>query len=165
MMVLVATPAVAQIFSTVKGVVHDSQHRPVAGAVVTVKARQADWTQTTKTDTDGSFQFTAVAVGDYVVTVTLDGFNTAEQPITVAASTVPVLHIQLELAGVHEVVTVAGSTSDVHSETVTPTTLVDRQDIQNTPGADRSNSLEAITAFVPGAYVTHDSCTSAADIR
>jgi outer membrane receptor protein involved in Fe transport len=156
MIVLVATAALANIFSTVKGVVHDPQHRPVAGAVVTVKARQADWTQTTKTDADGAFQFTAVPVGDYVVTVALDGFNTVEQPITVVASTVPVLHIQLELAGIREVVTVAGSTADIHSESVTPTTLVDRQDIQNTPGADRSNSLEAITAFVPGAYVTHD---------
>ena len=156
MMVLVAAPAWATIFSTVKGVVHDPQHRPVAGAVVTVKARQADWTQTTKTDADGAFQFTAVPVGDYTVTVTFDGFNTVEQPITVISNTVPVLHIQLEVAGIREVVTVSGTTADIPTGSVTPTTLVDRQDIQNTPGADRTNSLEAITAYVPGAYVTHD---------
>ena len=39
---------------------------------------------------------------------------------------------------------------------MTPTTLVSREAIRDTPGADRTNSLQAITAFVPGAYMTHD---------
>ena len=70
MLVIVAAPAFATIFSTVKGVVHDPQHRPVPGAAVTVKARQADWAQTTTTDAEGAFQVAAVPVGDYTVTVT-----------------------------------------------------------------------------------------------
>jgi outer membrane receptor for ferrienterochelin and colicin len=156
MVILVVVPAFATIFSIVKGVVHDPQHRPVAGAVVTVKARQADWTQTTMTDADGAFQIAAVPVGDYTVTVAFQGFNTVEQPITVVSDTAPVLHFQLELAGVREAVTVSASVQDIHPDSVTPTTLVSRQDIQNTPGADRTNSLEAITAYVPGSYVTHD---------
>src|SRR6202022_971571 len=41
-------------------------------------------------------------------------------------------------------------------ETVTPTTLVDRLLIQETPGAARTNSLAMITNYVPGAYSTHD---------
>jgi TonB dependent receptor/TonB-dependent Receptor Plug Domain len=40
--------------------------------------------------------------------------------------------------------------------TATPTTIVNREDIARTPGADRSNSLAMITSFVPGAYVVHD---------
>src|ERR1700681_4601399 len=68
MLVIVAVPAFATIFSTVKGVVHDPQHRPVPGAVVTLKARQADWAQTATTDADRTFQFAAVPVGDYTVT-------------------------------------------------------------------------------------------------
>jgi hypothetical protein len=39
---------------------------------------------------------------------------------------------------------------------VTPTTLVDREDIAETPGADRTNSLAMITNYVPASYVTHD---------
>ena len=42
------------------------------------------------------------------------------------------------------------------ADSFTPTTLVDRQDIQLTPGADRSNSLAMITDYVPGAYFVHD---------
>ena len=41
-------------------------------------------------------------------------------------------------------------------DSVTPTTLLSRQDIQDTPGADRTNSLAMITDYVPGSYVTHD---------
>jgi outer membrane receptor for ferrienterochelin and colicin len=153
---IVAVPALATIFSTVKGVVHDPQHRPVAGAVVTVKARQSDWTQTTTTDAEGAFQVAATPIGDYVVTVALQGFNTAEQAITVVSDTAPVVHVQLELAGVREEVTVSATPEGVHPDSVTPTTLVNRQDIQDTPGADRTNGLDAITAYVPGSYVTHD---------
>jgi outer membrane cobalamin receptor len=152
---VVAVPAFATIFSSVKGVVHDPQHRPVAGAVVTIKARQADWTQTTTTDADGAFQIAAVPVGEYTLTVSFQGFNTVDEPVTVVSDTARVLHVQLELAGVREAVTVSASATDIQSS-VTPTTLVSRQDIQNTPGADRTNGLEAITAYVPGSYVTHD---------
>src|SRR5580704_9520924 len=156
MILIVAAPAFATIFATVKGVVHDPQHRPVPGAVVTLTARQSDWAQTATTDADGAFQIAAVPVGDYTVAVVLQGFATARQALTVRSGTAPMLHFQLELAGVREEVTVSGSPEGIHPDSVTPTTLVSRQDIQNTPGADRTNGLEAITAYVPGSYVTHD---------
>jgi outer membrane cobalamin receptor len=151
-----ALPASATIFGTVKGVVHDPQHRPVPGASVTLKARQADWMQAATTDAEGAFQIPAVPVGDYAVTVALQGFSAAQQAVTVVSDSAPVLHIQLEVASVSETVTVSAIAEGAYAFPVTPTTLVNRQDIVNTPGADRTNSLEAITAYVPGAYVTHD---------
>jgi outer membrane receptor for ferrienterochelin and colicin len=39
---------------------------------------------------------------------------------------------------------------------MTPTTVLSRNEIQSTPGADLSNSLSMITDYVPGAWVTHD---------
>ncbi len=155
-LVVAALPAFATIFSTVKGVVHDPQHRPIPGAVVTLKAAHADWTTTSVTTADGEFLFAAVPVGDYTVAVAIDGFAPAAQSITVVSGSAPILHIQLALAGVAEAVTVNAGPSDVHFGSMTPTTLVSRQDVQATPGADRANGLEGITAFVPGAYVTHD---------
>jgi hypothetical protein len=41
-------------------------------------------------------------------------------------------------------------------EQITPTTMISRQEIAMTPGADLSNSLSAVTDYVPGAYITHD---------
>lgn len=148
-------PAFAIVFGSVRGVVHDPQHRPIPGAAVTLKAQHADWGQTATTDDRGEFLFAAVPLGDYSVTVVIEGFETSQQTFTVVSDTSPVLHFQLQVAGVTQSVTVsAGAVAAV--ETVTPTTMVNREDIQLTPGADRTNSLAAITDYVPGAYFTHD---------
>jgi outer membrane receptor protein involved in Fe transport len=62
----------------------------------------------------------------------------------------------LELASVSEKTVVTGEPISASVESATPTTLLNRQTIQNTPGADRANSLSMITEYVPGSYVTHD---------
>ncbi|MGA3190548.1 MAG: carboxypeptidase-like regulatory domain-containing protein, partial [Bryobacteraceae bacterium] len=59
----------AAIFGRIQGIVHDPQHRPLAGALVTLKAITSDWSQTTQTDDNGEFLFTSVPVGDYKITV------------------------------------------------------------------------------------------------
>jgi len=41
-------------------------------------------------------------------------------------------------------------------DSVTPTTLVSREMIEETPGASRATSFAAITDYVPGAYMCHD---------
>ena len=53
-------------------------------------------------------------------------------------------------------IVVTGQAAAANMDSVTPTTLVDRQDIEQTPGADRTNSMAMITDYTPGAYVTHD---------
>jgi hypothetical protein len=50
----------ATIFGTVRGVVHDAQHLPIAGVTVTLKAQDSDWAQVQKTDQSGEFEFAAV---------------------------------------------------------------------------------------------------------
>ena len=41
-------------------------------------------------------------------------------------------------------------------DTVTPTTMVDRESIRETPGADRTNLVQMITDYVQATYVTRD---------
>jgi hypothetical protein len=146
----------ASVFGTVKGIVHDPQHRPVSGATVKIKSATSDWSQDAQTDDQGGFAFATVPVGDYIVTVTQSGFAGSAQSVTVSSGSSPVIHFQLTVAAVHETVTVTAETPAANVETSTPTTLVNREDIARTPGAARSNSLAAITNFVPGAYLTHD---------
>ena len=93
---------------------------------------------------------------EYNVHVSHAGFAEAEQPLVVESGTVPVLHFQLKLAEQRQSIEVSASPEAVNPQSSTPTTLVTRQDIQRTPGADLSNSLTMITDFVPGAYMTHD---------
>jgi hypothetical protein len=66
------------------------------------------------------------------------------------------LHFELTVAGVKESIIVPETPVEATTESVTPTTMVNRIDIQQTPGADRTNGMEMITDYVPAAYVTHD---------
>jgi hypothetical protein len=146
----------ATIFGRIHGIVHDPQHRPVAGASVKLQAITSDWSQTAQSDDNGEFSFTAVPVGDYKITVTQSKFQTSEQTVTVDSGSSPILHFQLAIAAVTQTTVVVGEGEVANMDSVTPTTLVDRQDISQTPGADRTNSMGMITDYVPAAYVTHD---------
>ena len=149
-------PLHATIFGRIQGIVHDPQHRPVAGAAVKLQAITSDWSQTAQADDNGEFSFTAVPVGDYKITVTQSKFETSEQTVTVDSGSSPILHFQLAIAALNQTTVVVGQAEAVNMDSVTPTTLVDRQDIAQTPGADRTNSMAMITDYTPAAYVTHD---------
>jgi outer membrane cobalamin receptor len=150
------TVALAAIFTQVHGVVHDPQHRPIAGARVELHAATSAFTQTALTAQDGSFSIPSVPLGDYILTISQSGFSTAKQTLTLASDTSPILHIELELSTVQQTTTVTAEPTTANINTVTPTSLISRQDIAQTPGADRTNSMAMITDYVPGAYMTHD---------
>ena len=154
--ILLGTAAYATIFGKIQGIVHDQQHRPVAGASVKLQALTSDWSQTTQSDDNGEFLFNAVPVGDYKITVTQSKFQVSEQTVTVASSSTPILHFQLAIATVNQTTIVVGQAEVANVDSSTPTSLMNRQDIQETPGADRTNALEMITDYTPAAYVTHD---------
>jgi outer membrane receptor protein involved in Fe transport len=149
-----AGAALATVFGTVRGIVHDPQHRPVSGIQVVLKAKASEFSLTAITDDAGQFHFDAVPLGEYTVAVSDSNFATDQQNVTVLSGTAPILHFELRLPTQNETVVVSADAAQ--TETVTPTTLVDRLQIQETPGAARANSLAMITDYVPGAYYTHD---------
>jgi TonB dependent receptor/Carboxypeptidase regulatory-like domain/TonB-dependent Receptor Plug Domain len=144
------------IFGTLRGIVHDPQHRPIPGAAVLLKATASDYEQSTQTDAEGQFHFDTVPLGQYVVTVSEAGFELREQRVTVLSGTAPILHIELRLSTQTQSITVSAEAGAGQSESVTPTSVIDRQEISETPGATKTNSLAMITNYVPGAYLTHD---------
>jgi TonB dependent receptor-like, beta-barrel/Carboxypeptidase regulatory-like domain/TonB-dependent Receptor Plug Domain len=151
-----AVAAFATIFGSVRGVIHDPQHRPIQGAMVTLKSQSSDWTKSASTDANGEFAFNAVPLGDYSISVASPGFAQAAQHLVVNSGTEPIIHFQLNVAGAKETLEVSSEPEVVPTDSATPITLVNRQEIERTPGASRSNSMAMITDFVPGAYVTHD---------
>jgi hypothetical protein len=151
-----STVGFATIFGSVRGIVHDPQHRPIQGANVTLKAQNSDWTKSLDSDSNGEFDFTSVPIGNYTVTVSSPSFQQTQQPVIVQSDSSPVLHFELAIAGAEETVSVSGTAVEATIESVTPTTTVNRIDIEETPGADRTNGMQMITDYVPAAYVTHD---------
>jgi len=153
---LCATEAWASVFGDIRGIVHDPQHRPIKAARVTLRARASDFSKTEETDNNGEFLFRSVPIGEYFLSVESSGFSRLMQPVTVVSDSAPVLHLQLAVAPVSTDVNVIATPEQIGSDSPTPTTLVSRQQIEQTPGADRTNSLALITDYVPGAYVTHN---------
>src|SRR6202451_1105051 len=148
--------AFANIYGAIRGVVHDPEHRPVQGAMVMLRAKSSQWSKSITTDANGEFELNAVPLGDYSISVANPGFAQTAQDVTVVSGTVPVVHVQLQIATANEKVIVSAAEEIVATDSATPVTLIDQADIARTPGADRSNSLAMITDYVPDSYVTHD---------
>jgi outer membrane receptor protein involved in Fe transport len=140
----------AQILGTVRGIVHDPQHRPLESATVTLGSKIA------RSDSNGEFTINDLPEGPATLRVTAQGFTTLEQQISVTQDKTPVLHLQLELAPVKQSIEVSGALSKLNTQTATVRTSVTPQEIAETPGADQTNSLAMITDFTPGAYMVHD---------
>ncbi|MGC1461075.1 MAG: TonB-dependent receptor [Terracidiphilus sp.] len=153
-MLAASLPACATVFATVHGVVHDTQHRPIAGAEITLQAADSDFQLHATSNADGAFELQQAPIGVYRLTVAHEGFAAATQTLTLSAGTNPVLHIPLTVGATTQSIVVNGSASS--ADTVTPTTLVTRAMIDETPGASRTLGMEMITDYVPGAYMTHD---------
>ena len=133
---------------TLKGIVHDPQHRPIPGAEIVIRG------QTMVSDGNGEFRLDNIPEGSYPVTVSAQGFQTLQQTVTVTAGKSPVVHLQLEIASLSETIEVPAS--KLQAQTSTVQTVVAPAEIAETAGADQTNSLAMITNFTPGAYIVHD---------
>jgi outer membrane receptor protein involved in Fe transport len=149
-------PALAAVFGTVKAIVHDPQHRPVQGAIVEVQSRTSAFKMAGATNDEGIATLQNVPVGEYDVTIQSPGFAAVQQSVTVTSGNVHEMHFALAVAQHQESVEVSGAPETVNPSSPVPQVLINRGDIAQTPGADRTNSMAMITNFVPGAAMVHD---------
>ncbi|MGZ4778184.1 MAG: TonB-dependent receptor, partial [Thermoanaerobaculia bacterium] len=140
---MIAAAAHATIFGGVRGTLHDAGGAAVANERVTLTSESSDWTRSTETDAHGSFAFPAVPLGSYRLT---PGNR--------------ILHVEsaatVELSLLIEQITIVSESPRVDPRSPATRSTIARHDIAETPGAERSNSLAMITAFVPGATIVHD---------
>jgi outer membrane receptor protein involved in Fe transport len=142
---------------TVRGIIHDSQHRPIENATVTVHGESAGgFSKAAHSDANGEFEVDGVPEGDYTVSVSAPGFSALDQAIKATPGKNPVLHLQLDVASVQQSIEVSAAASKLNTLTSTVQTSVTAQEIQQTPGATQTNSLAMITDYTPGAYMVHD---------
>ena len=154
---LLAAPLMyAALLGQVQGIVHDPTHRPIAGASIVLHAAHSDLFFKAVTDSDGAFSIPAVPPGIYTITVASQGFATTEQTIAVTSNGSEILHFPLAVAAVQQTAEVHDENETANVDTVTPETMVSRAEIEDTPGANRTNSMAMVTDYTPGAYMTHD---------
>jgi hypothetical protein len=156
-LLLSSLSAHATVFATIHGVVHDAQHRPIANAQITILAAGSAFSLKANTAANGTFEIAQVPIGVYKLSISANGFAEYVQPLTITSASNPVLHIPLAVAGSEESVVVsAAGYSAAEAEATSPTTLVTRADIDETPGASRTLGMQMITDFVPGSYMNHN---------
>ena len=155
-LLLLPCMAFATVSGSARGLVHDPQHRPTQGALITIRSTGSDWQQTATTDENGDFQFSSIPIGEYTVTVTAPGFSESRQNVVIGAGSASNLHFQLALAAAREEVQVSASPDAVDTESSAAPGFVTRAQISRTPGAEDSNSMAMITDYVPSAVMVHD---------
>src|SRR6266478_3459150 len=95
---LTAELCFASIFGNVRGAVHDPDGRPIQGAQISLRATASDWSKASQTTPDGEFEFSAVPVGEYLLTVRSEGFTSMDRRIVVTSGSALVLRFQLRIA-------------------------------------------------------------------
>jgi outer membrane receptor protein involved in Fe transport len=148
--------ALGSILGSIRGLIHDPQHRPVSGATVHLHATSSEFEQTVTSNDSGEFNFEKIPIGEYSLTVQAPGFQTEEQRVSLSSGRDLKLHYSLKVAASTETVEVTDQPMQVDPSSSTSATLISRTEVAQIPGADQSNSLAMITSTVPGATMVHD---------
>ena len=108
---LVLMPAASSADTTgeILGTVRDADGRPLPGVTVTVTSPSLQGTRTATTDSSGEFRIPLLAPGQYVVAVTMSGFEgLTREGVAVALDQATRVNAELRLSSVTEAVTVTG---------------------------------------------------------
>ena len=140
-----ATNASAQVQSgTIYVKAVDEQGSAVPGATVTLTSPVLPRPLTAVTDSAGVHQFSALSLGTYTLSITLQGFQTTnrENIVVLQNQTTPI-ELTLKVGAVSEVITVKGETPVVDSKNVRVNVNLDSMLLETTPGGkDIWNILE-----------------------
>lgn len=154
-MLLLAALAAGEVVR-LRGIVHDPQHRPIAGAVVRISTQSPPSSSIARTNIEGEFTFSSLRPGSYMVTVSAPGFQDSTRPFSLPPGGDGVLHVMLRIRSGAEQVQVEAAPEELAVQNTTVQSRISSQQIERTPGADTTNSLAMITDYVPGASVVHD---------
>ena len=144
----------------VNGTVTDASGGALAGATITVEQTATGFMRTTTSDSSGEFLFPALPVGQYQITVTLNGFSTyTQQGITLATNQNVTLPIQLKVGSVDQKLTVTANATLVTTDSATLGQLIGQKDIVGLPLNNRY--VQQLVFLVPGAQnVTASYCAA-----
>src|SRR5512147_2193549 len=97
---LLSTALFASVFGTIRAIVHDPHHRPVANAEVILQSTTSGWTSKATTNDAGVVQFTSVPIGTYTLQVRAMGFSASAANVTSISDRVQEVHVPLELPSI-----------------------------------------------------------------
>ena len=147
---VVTTPAWSQTLTTgdVTGVLTDPTGAVVAGAAVTLHSVATGAAVTTTTNTAGSYRFTLVAPGAYIVSAQTSGLKSQEVRLTVGLGQVVTVNLTAELQSTQQVVEVREAAPVLDTENANLAHSFDTSQMMNLPAPGGDITTVAFT--VPG---------------
>jgi hypothetical protein len=154
--VIVAHPVAAQEtvhYASLSGRVVDPQGAVVAGARVTARQVDTNFTRDAVTGSDGRFRFPYLRVGPYVVTVHQSGFADVTRQLTLTVGAAFDLPVALALETIEANVTVSGNATVLEAARSQIAGTVSPTELKNLPLNGR-NFLD-IALLIPGVSPTN----------
>ena len=134
-MLLSSSPVQAQVDTgSILGTVTDASGAVIGGATVTLINEGTAATLSTTVDSDGSYKFTPVRIGNYKLTATSQGFQTTEQKnIAVNVGANVVVNFTLKPGAVTETVEVTTTTPVLETQDASVGQVVNSRNVNNLP--------------------------------
>ena len=146
----VLLPATAAQAGTLAGTVFDPSGRPVSQAKVALLKSLVVFDQR-ETDSEGKFQFAALADGKYQLVASAPGLASPQAEVEIRGSETHTLNLHLQLSAVQQQVVVSASLGDsLVSEVGSSVSVVSGQDIQDRAAL---NVLDVLSG-IPGVEVS-----------
>lgn len=141
----------------IAGTILDSSGAAVSGAEVTATGAETHTVYTTTSSSTGAYRFLNLVLGTYDISVTAQGFKTAEvKGIVVQIETVASLDVTLQAGEVKETLTVVADAPHIQSETSEMGTVIGSKEILELPlslsatGQSFLRSPETFVFLTPG---------------
>ncbi len=148
---LLAGAAQAQFRASLRGTVKDSQGAAIPGATVTLVDTDTNRTVVSTSDSNGIYNFNALAPAPYRLTVEHEGFSKKVlDHVQIIPEQLNSLDLQLDLGQVQTTVTVSSTTQTLDTETATVSGTVTSNQIQHMPSFNRD--VFQLAQLAPGVF-------------
>ncbi|MEZ5347119.1 MAG: TonB-dependent receptor [Pyrinomonadaceae bacterium] len=136
----------------VNGEVSDVNGASIAGADVTLRNKQTGHEIKTQTSSSGSFTFTSLSNGAYVVKVDAKGFSFSSLEISIPGNSTD-LKVRLSVGNINEKVTVTATRTQIATtDTAVPVSVIDREEVEQ----KNVNTIGDIFRSLPGASTVNE---------
>ena len=161
---LSGTGSFAQVlYGTLTGTVTDPTGAVIVGAQVTASEVQSGVSQTTATDSNGTYRFPALLPGTYKVTITAKGFSTQETPgVQITGNEVTRVPAALKTASSTQEVVVTTEAPLMQTDKADVHTDITARQIENLPiMGTQGGNFQSLLRTIPGAGLTAETNSSA----
>jgi len=148
---LISTAVAQETTAGLQGTIKDPQGLVVSKATVEVTGTALIGAKKVETDASGYYRFANLPPGDYVVTVSAQGFRTLKQSgLRLEVGKLPTLDLKLEIGGIEQTVEVTGAAPIVDVSQSKVQTVVSNEVIDAIP---KGRSFQSLIQLAPGARV------------